>query len=109
MTTMQSTFNFETPTHHLERRDDPDTSHEAAASLPVTHLETAVLEAIASFGEAGCISDQVRAKFPDLSYSSVTARFAALIAKRLVIVTGERRRGASGRSQRVMKAAKKDV
>ena len=97
---------FGTEPKFLARRDDPDTSHEAAASIDTTRLEQMVLDAIASFGATGCISDEVQAKFPGYAYSSVTARYRALIDKGFVVVDGDRRPGKSGRGQRVMKASK---
>jgi hypothetical protein len=81
-----------------------DTSLDAYASVDTTRLEKMVLETIRSFGGTGCISDEVRARLPGLAYSSVTARFSALIAADAVRVEGKRK-GASGRQQRVMVAA----
>lgn len=88
----------------LVRRNDPDTSHEAAQAVDTTKLEALVYEAIRSFGPAGCISDQVRDKFPSLPYSSVTARYKTLLERGFIEETGERRKGHSGRSQRVLRA-----
>jgi len=100
----QDSFNFGTDPHKLVRRYDPDTSHEAAYSVDSTKLERRVYECIRSFGTHGCISDQVRLALEGLPYSSVTARFRALLDKHLIIDTGERRKGSSGRNQRVMRA-----
>jgi hypothetical protein len=41
-----------------------------------------------------------------MRWDSVTPRFAPLIRKGKVIDTGERRKGNSGRSQRVLKAVR---
>ena len=90
----------------LARRDSPDTSKQAAASVSLTRLESLVLEGISAYGERGCISDQIRADFPRLSYSSVTARFSSLLDKGLIVDTGERRKGVSTRMQRVLKASR---
>lgn len=83
------------------------TSIDAAKSLDVTAREKMVLQAIKSF-PAGCISDDVRIycaeKFNIHSYSSVTARYKSLAEKGLIRFTGETRKGASGKSQRVMVA-----
>lgn len=43
----------------LVRRSDPDTSIDAACSLESGGLEEKVFEVIRSFGQAGCISDDV--------------------------------------------------
>jgi hypothetical protein len=86
----------------LARRQDPDTSHEAAHSVDTSRLEFMVYNAIAKFPN-GCISDQIRALFPRYPYSSITARYRALLDKGFIEDTGERRKGASGKNQRVMK------
>ena len=101
------TRSFETPTKHLFRDGDPDTSREAAESLNVTKMEAIVYKVINNFEEKGCISDQVRGSTPlyGRTYSTVTARYKSLWEKGLIIYTGEKRRGHSGRHQRVMIAS----
>tara|TARA_Y100001973_G_C5140900_1_gene302866 strand:+ start:621 stop:920 length:300 start_codon:yes stop_codon:yes gene_type:complete len=94
---------FGTETFKLVRRESPPTSYEAADSIDTTKLEKMVYETIKAFGSTGCISDEVQSRLPHLAYSSVTARFKALIDKNLVMVSGKRK-GRSGRSQRVMVA-----
>ena len=89
-----------TPVKHLYRTNDPDTSVLAAYSIDVTRLEYAVLSAIRKLGP--CISDEVREQFPNLAYSSVTARYRSLLDRGLIKDTGRRRKGISGRGQRVM-------
>tara|TARA_R110000824_G_scaffold12903_5_gene56322 strand:+ start:5993 stop:6367 length:375 start_codon:yes stop_codon:yes gene_type:complete len=93
-----------TDPHTLHRRDGSDTSAAAAYSIDPTHLEKMVYQVIRSFGESGCISDEVRAKLPHLSYSSVTARYRKLLDRNHIRDTGIRRPGNSGRGQRVMVA-----
>jgi hypothetical protein len=63
-----------------------------------------VYETIKKFGDQGCISDQVLAMHPEMPYSSITARYRALLDKGFIVDTGERRKGQSGRAQRVLKA-----
>ena len=84
------------------------TSIEAFRSIEaeLTELEGRVLDVIKSHGADGCISDQVRGRFPELSYSSVTARFASLEAKNAICRNGDTRAGISGRQQQVMRDAK---
>ena len=94
---------FGTETYKLVRRESPPTSYEAADSIDSTKLEKLVFNTIRSFGTTGCISDEVQSRLPDLAYSSVTARFKALIDKGLVNIDGKRK-GRSGRNQRVMVA-----
>ena len=96
---------FGTDPHLLHRNDSPDTSVEAAYSVDTTRLEAQVLEAIRYFGNAGCISDDIRdlPRFTHYPYSSITARYRALLDKGFIEDTGERRRGKSNRSMRVMR------
>lgn len=88
----------------LHRTLDPDTSKTAAENVDTSILEEMVLNAISRHGETGAIADQILNEFPSYPYSSITARFSALIRKGLVLDTGERRAGKSGRGQRVMVA-----
>lgn len=94
-----------TSPHTLVRRQDPDTSHAAARSVDTTHLEGLVYATISKFGSGGCISDEVRSIHPTYPYSSITARYKALMTRGLIRDTGRRRPGRSGRGQRVMVAA----
>jgi hypothetical protein len=99
----QPELNFGTQARKLVRRDDPDTSHDAAKSVDTSRLEAMVYDAIKTFGETGCISDQIRDAFPNMPYSSVTARYKALMDKGMIVDTGKRKPGKSGRGQRVMR------
>jgi hypothetical protein len=94
---------FGTPAHKLVRTDDPETSHIAANQIDSATREIMVYEAIASFGDDGCISDDIIALFPFFPYSSITARYSALKRKRLIEVIGSRV-GRSGKPQGVMRA-----
>jgi len=86
----------------LVRNNAIDTSIKAAKSINVTKLETLILEAIRESGERGMTADELRSRFPDLSYSSVTARPSSLKAKGLIFDSGRRRTGKSGRPQIVL-------
>lgn len=99
--------NFGTDPKHLARADATDTSIEAAESIDSSRLEAMVYETIKQFGTRGCISDEVRAMFPYYPYSSITARYRALLDKGFIEDTGERKPGRSGRNQRVMRAINK--
>ena len=94
-----------TPLFKLFRKNDPQTSFLAAEKVDTSKLQQLVYEAIKAHGEHGCISDEVLMKFPALPYSSVTARYKALLDKGLIEITGNRT-GRSGRLQRVMRAVK---
>jgi len=95
---------YGTPAFKLVRKDDPSTSFEAAVKVDTSRLERMVYEAIKAYGQDGCISDQIVAQFSDLPYSSVTARYRALLDKGFIEDTGQRRAGRSGRQQRIMRA-----
>ena len=86
----------------LSRTSDPITSHQAAASIKSNDLEALVLRAIRESGKQGMTADELLEKFPDLSYSSITARPASLKRKGLIKDSGGRRPGRSGRSQAVL-------
>ena len=107
-----------TESYELYRKDSPSTSVEAAESIEPNKLESLVLDAISklSFGgytdrSCGCISDEViqymKAYHGIDRYSTVTARYAALYRKGLIDYTGEKRKGESGRNQRVMVPAER--
>jgi len=93
---------FGTEPFKLVRKEDPTTSHQAAQAVDTTKLEQMVYEAIKSHPE-GCISDEILEMYPNYPYSSITARYRALLGKDLIEVTGVKR-GKFGRNQRVMKA-----
>lgn len=99
-----------TESFQLYRKDAPDTSIEAAESIEPNRLEALVLDAISKHPN-GCISDQViiyMSAYHQINrYSTVTARYAALYRKGLIEYTGEKRKGESGRPQRVMVVAEK--
>jgi hypothetical protein len=93
---------FGTPAFKLARRKDPTTSHQAAQAVDTPKLESLVYEAIKGFPD-GCISDEILAMYPNYPYSSITARYRALLDKGFIEVSGVKR-GKFGRNQRIMKA-----
>jgi len=93
---------FGTPAFKLARREDPVTSHQAAQAVDTTNLERLVYEAIKGFPD-GCISDEILAMYPNYPYSSITARYRALLDKGFIEVSGVKR-GRFGRNQRIMRA-----
>ena len=95
---------FGTPAFKLARREDPVTSHQSAQAVDTTKLETLVYEAIKGFPD-GCISDEILEMYPNYPYSSITARYRALLDKGFIEVSGVKR-GKFGRNQRIMKAVK---
>jgi len=95
---------FGTPAFKLVRKEDPTTSHEAAQAIDSTKMEKMVYEAIKGFPD-GCISDEILELYPNYPYSSITARYKALLDKGFIEISGVRT-GKSGRKQRVMKVCK---
>ena len=93
---------FGSPAFKLVRKEDPTTSHQAAQAVDTTKLETLVYEAIKGFPD-GCISDEILEMYPNYPYSSITARYRALLDKGFIEVSGVKR-GRFGRNQRIMKA-----
>ena len=93
---------FGTAPFKLVRKEDPVTSHQAAQAVDTTKLETLVYEAIKGFPD-GCISDEILAMYPNYPYSSITARYRALLDKGFIEVSGVKR-GRFGRNQRIMRA-----
>ena len=65
----------------LRRNLDPYTSHESAEKVDTNRMEKIVWSVIDSFGENGCISDQVQYALPEYRYSTITARYKALKEK----------------------------
>lgn len=104
VTAAQAPVHFGTDPAKLFRAESADTSIEAAHAVDTTRLEALVYGVVCRFTN-GCIQDEVLSCLPDFPYSSVTARFRALLDKGLIVDTGERRKGRSGRSQRVLMRA----
>lgn len=98
---------FETGSNFLRRNNDPDTSHAAAESIDTTMLETVVLSVIKQFPN-GCIGADVVRALPGWGIETISPRYAALLRKKLIVDTGERRIAPSGRGQRVMAVAPLD-
>ena len=100
----KDTFNrlFGSEPKMMVRTTDPDTSMDAAEKVDSTTLEQQVYEVIAKYPN-GCISDEILEMYPNYPYSSITARYRALLDKGFIEVTGVKR-GKFGRNQRVMKA-----
>lgn len=103
---MEHEFEFGTDAHTLCRKGGVDTSKQAAFSLDTKSIESVVYNVILNHGPEGCISDEVRGHLSHLPYSSVTARYRSLLDKKYILDTGRRRKGESGRNQRVMVATK---
>lgn len=105
-------YGFGTPAHMLHRTTDPETSKDAAETVDSAKKQMKVFEAIRSFGEAGCISDDLLDFFgfedqrdEAIAYSGITGCYAPLERKFYIERRGEQRRGHRfGRFQEVMHA-----
>jgi hypothetical protein len=93
---------FGTHPEKMARREDPDTSQEAAEKVDSARLERMVYEVICKYPD-GCIADEIMKHFPNHGVQTISPRYAPLIRKGLIYDTGERRPGSVGRSQRVLK------
>jgi hypothetical protein len=96
---------FGTPAFKLARKENPDTSKDAAERVDSTKLEQLVYEVIAKYPN-GCIADDVMTHFPNHGIQTISPRYAPLIRKGFIEDTGERRKSSTGRSQRVMRVIK---
>ena len=96
---------FGTEAFKMVRKEDPDTSKDAAEKVDSTRLEQMVYEVIAKYPN-GCIADDVMTHFPSHGIQTISPRYAPLIRKGFIEDTGERRKSSTGRSQRVMKVIK---
>jgi len=101
----QGNFNFGTEPKKLHRNESLETSVESAYAVDTTKLEEMVYNTILSFGEYGCIADDVLSIHSNHPYSSITARFSSLVGKGYVERNGEKRVGKSGRKQSVMRVS----
>ena len=95
-----------TAPHKLRRNDDPVTSHMSANTVDTNKMEKVVLDAIDSFKDRGCISDDILKVLPDYRYSSITARYKALKEKGFIVTDGSTEKAVSGRSQLKMWGSK---
>ena len=84
------------------RRKDVFTSFEAAVQVDTHTLEMEVYSVIKMHPE-GCIMDDVISALPHIREHSIQPRFAPLIRKGFIVDTGEKRKGKSGRYQRVIR------
>jgi len=94
---------FGTDPSKLHRRDSIDTSIAAAHAVDSRGNEKLVYDIVAKAGSRGIIQDEVLDWTPGKPYSTITARFKALLDKGLIEDTGERRPGRSGKMQRVVR------
>jgi len=100
---------FGTEPYKLHKADSPDTSVEAAYAVNTTKLEEMVFNAIKASGHHGVTASVLLTMYPNHPYSSITARFSALERKEMIYYLGDKRKGTSGRNQRVMRVNRRKV
>ena len=115
MTDYQDADGFGTPPWMLRRNTDPITSHIAAEANDSQFGERQVFEAIRSFGEKGCISDDLMDYFgfedqrdAAVSYSGITGRYIALERSFHIERTGATRVGHRFKRQQLVMRALSD-
>ena len=90
----QSSLFDNTPVHKLNRTEAPDTSKAAAKKGSSGELKKLVYDAVVAAGDRGITTKEIRALHPELPYSSVTARPAALEEDGLIFYReGDKRDG----------------
>jgi hypothetical protein len=102
-TEMEQNDLFGTDWQKLVRKNSSKTSVAAAKSINTNNMEKTVLDVIKKYPD-GCIQDEVLAALSNHPYSSVTARFRALLDKNFIEDTGKTKAGKSGKQQRIVKA-----
>lgn len=86
----------------LARNEDPETSHEAAALVDASKLIREVWEAMATFGDAGCIGDDIEKMLPQHTGQTLSPRYIQMVERGMIEVLEERRKSpSSGRMQMV--------
>ena len=95
-------MNFNLPVHRVVRKDAPITSLIGANSVDMAKTTQEVYEAIESFGEDGCISDEVLSTLSHRAYGTVTSKYSWLKEQGLIKVDMRVKKGKTGRPQHVM-------
>ena len=81
----------DTPTYKLARSDAPETSKQAAEDVSSGKMLTLVYKEVVKAGKHGITTKEIRALYPYLPYSSITARPAQLEADRRIYYEGDKR------------------
>ena len=95
-------MNFDLPVHRVVRKDAPITSLIGANSVDMAKTTEEVYTAIESFGERGCISDEVRKVLSHRAYGTVTSKYSWLKDQGYIKVDMRVRKGKTGRPQHIM-------
>jgi hypothetical protein len=81
----------DTPAYKLARSNDPQTSKDAASEVSSGKMLTLVYKEVVKAGRHGVTTKEIRAMYPYLPYSSITARPAQLEAENRIYYEGDKR------------------
>ena len=79
--------------YKLHRKNDPQTSKEAAYSIPLSKRRAFVLNLIQEAGTSGVTIREMTKKFPEMPSSSITSRPNELEKLGLIFYAGDKRDG----------------
>ena len=88
----QSIFDDISP-HKLHRKDDPETSKEAARTAPLSKRRAFVLNLIEEAGARGVTIREMTKRFPKMPSSSITSRPNELEKLGFIFYAGDKRDG----------------
>ncbi len=88
----QSIFDDISP-HKLHRKDDPETSKEAARTTPLSKRRAFVLNLIEEAGARGVTIREMTKRFPEMPSSSITSRPNELEKLGFIFYAGDKRDG----------------
>lgn len=88
----QSIFDDVSP-HKLHRKNDPETSKEAARTAPLSKRRAFVLNLIEEAGARGVTIREMTKRFPEMPSSSITSRPNELEKLGFIFYAGDKRDG----------------
>ena len=88
----QSIFDDVSP-HKLHRKNDPETSKEAARTAPLSKRRAFVLNLIEEAGARGVTIREMTKRVPEMPSSSITSRTNKLEKLRFIFYAGDKRDG----------------
>ena len=77
----------------LHRRNDPDTSIDAAYSVPLSQRRAFVLNLIEEAGEKGITVKEMEKNYPNMGRSTISCRPSELERLNLIFYAGDKRDG----------------
>ena len=86
----QSLFNDLSP-HKLHRKNDPQTSKEAAYSIPLAKTRAFVFDLITEAGGVGVTVKEMKSAYPNMGYSTISSRPSELERLGLIFYKGDKR------------------